>query len=123
MPLAQHHLDERLADAAHRRRQRLLDREVQHRLLVGGQRQGTLPQTADGVGHRQRAGRGGARAVTVDADGGDEADALLVAAPDLGPQHPGSDHAHVAVELEATEGRAEAAGNDHEGLLAGTERQ
>jgi hypothetical protein len=59
----------------------------------------------------------------VDADGGDEADALLVAAPDLGPQHPGSDHAHVAVELEATEGRAEAAGHDHQGLVPGPERQ
>src|SRR5207302_10560227 len=63
----------------------------------------------------QGAGPGRARDIAVDADGGDEADTLLVTATDLGTEHAGGDHAHVAAGVEAAEGQRVAAGHHHQG--------
>ena len=99
---------------AQRGRQRLLDGEVEDRLLPRGQLDGALLQAADRLGDRERARLGVAGGVAVHADAGDEADALLVAAAHLGAEHARRHQADVARRIEAVEGERVAAGHDHE---------
>ena len=61
--------------------------------------------------------------VAVDAERGDEADALLVAATHLGAQHAGRDHADVARRVEAVERERVAARHDDERVGARRDRQ
>ena len=112
--LLEHHLHEGAVDVGERGRERLLDREVEHRLLHRGELDRALAEPADGLGHRERARLRLAGHVAVHADRGDEPDALLVAAAHLGAEHPRRDHADVAGRVEAVERERVAAGDDRE---------
>ena len=61
---------------------------------------------------------GATGAVLVDADGGDEAGALLEADPHVGPEHARRHHHDVAVGSEAVVGQRVAAGDDRAGVGA-----
>ena len=113
-PVLEHDLRERLRHAAERGRQRLLHREVEDRLLARGQLDGALQEAADRLGDGEGARPRGARHVAVDPEGGDEPDALLVAAAHLRTEHARCDHAHVARGVEAVERERVAAGHDDE---------
>src|SRR5262249_61854581 len=99
----EHALDERRVHRGERRRQRLLDGEIEHALLPGRELDSALTKPADGLRYGQRAVARSPRSVAMDADCGDEADALVVAAPHLRSEHPGRDHADVARGIEAVE--------------------
>ena len=103
--------------------ERLLHREVEHRLLHRGQLDRALAQAADRLGHGERARLGPAGDVAVDADGGDEPDALLVAAADLGPEHARRDHPDVAGRVEAVERERVPARHDGEPVVGPGDRQ
>jgi len=62
---------------------------------------------------------GRARDVTVNADRGDEPDALLVAAAHLGTEHARRDHGRVTRGVDAVEGERVATGDDHERVRPG----
>ena len=106
-----------------RGRERLLDREVEHRLLARRQLDRALEQAADGLGDGEGARTRGARHVAVDAEGGDEPDAFLVAAAHLRAQHAGRDHAHVAGRVEAVERERVPARHDDQRVVARADRQ
>ena len=74
------------------------------------------------LGDGERARLRVAGGVAVHADAGDEADALLVAAAHLGPEHARRDEADVARRVEPVEGERVAAGHDHERVGLGRER-
>ena len=121
--LLEHDLDERFTDASQGRSHRLLDGQVEDGLLFGGEFDGSLAEPTDGLGHGQDTGPGRAGDVAVDPNRRDEADALEVAATDLGPEHPGRHHAGVAREVEPAEGQRVAAGHDDQGVGPGGKRQ
>ena len=115
--------DERVVDRRERGREHLLDAEVEHRLLHRRELDAALPQTADRLRHREHAGERAAGGVAVHADGGDEADAFLVAAAHLGSEHARRDHAAVAGRIEPSEAERVAARDDHARVRLGRERQ
>ena len=80
-------------------------------------------EATDGLGDGEGARSRGARHVAVDAEGGDEPDAFLVAAAHLRPQHPRCDHAHVAGRVEPVEGERVPARHDDERVVTRTDRQ
>ena len=121
--MLEHHGDEGLVDATERRREGLFDAQVEDRFLHRSQVQGALAEPADGLGDGERALSSRPGLVAVDADGGDEADPLLVTAPYFGPQHAGGDHSGVAGRVEAAEGQRVPAGDDHERVLPRCDRQ
>ena len=53
--LFEHDLDERLAHPPQRRGESLLDGQVEHGLLFGGEFNGALAQPTDGLGHGEHA--------------------------------------------------------------------
>jgi hypothetical protein len=98
-------------------REHLLDGQIEHRLLGGGELDGPLAQAADGRRNGQRPSLSGPGPVGVHAHRGDESDALLVAAPHLGAEHAGGDHGQVAARVEPVEGQGVAAGHDGEPVV------
>ena len=118
-----HHADERLVHAAEDGRQRLLDAEIEHRLLHRRQRQRALPQPTDGLGNREGAGASSAGLVAFDPDGGDEPDALVVTPPDLRAEHAGGDHPRVAGRSEPAERQRVATRNDDQRVGPWRDRQ
>ncbi len=61
---------------------------------------------------------GGAGHVALHPHGGDEPDALEITPADLGAEHPGGHHAHVAGRVEPTERQRVSAGHDDHGVGA-----
>src|SRR5262249_39118365 len=110
----EHHLHERVVDRRQRGRQRLLDRQVEDRLLSGCELDRALAEPADRLRHREHTLAGSSGEVAMYADGGDETDSFLVAPAYLGAEHPGCDHADVAGRVEAVEGERVSAGDDRE---------
>ena len=114
----EHREDEGLADVCEGGGEHLLDGQVEDGFLLGGQLDRALAQTAERLREREGSGPRASRRVLVDADPGDVADALLVAAADLRAEHARRDHADVAFGLEAVEGERVTAGDDREGPRA-----
>ena len=109
-------LDVGAGHVRHHRRAHLLLGEVEDRLLARGELDRALAQTADRLGHAERALESAARDVAVHADRGDEPDALLVAGAHLRTEHARCDHAEVAVGREAVERERVAARHDREAV-------
>ena len=119
----QHRGDERVVDRGERRREHLLDPEVEHRLLSGSELDRALAQTADRLRDCERAGERVPGDVAVHTDRGDEARAFLVATTHLGPEHARRDHADVAVGREAIEGEGVPARDDRARVGARAQRE
>ena len=123
MPFSSERLHVRPFTCVMTRRQHLLLREVEDRLLARRELDRPLPQPADRLGDGQRARQGAPRGVGVHTDGGDEPDAFLVATPHLGPEHAWRHHADVAVGVEPVERERVPAGDDREPVGLAPQRQ
>ena len=116
MPVLEQALDVGAGHVRHDRGAHLLLREVEDRLLARRQLDRALAQPTDRLRDRERARLRAARRVAVDADRGDEPDALLVAGAHLGSEHARRDHPDVAVGVEAVERERVPAREDREAL-------